>query len=408
MENYKVIKDIGKGSYGSVVLANDKRDGKYVVIKTIRTKDAKTRASAENEAEYLKKLQHPNVIEYLDSFQKNDHEFCIVLEYADASDLSHYVDTNKLTEAKILQIFSQLIFGLEYIHSQNILHRDIKIANIFLFKNGFVKIGDFGISREIGKTDLAKTIIGTPYFMAPEIIKGKPYGYPADVWAAGCVLFELMTGKHAFTGKSREDLFNNIQYQSLPRKSFSKYSKQLTDILLKTLNKNPILRPTCRQILQYPIIQNALKKFQQKVSGTDSQQSTQASKQSTNSEIEQQDVPSWIRDNPNIANDLMRQSFRKINNDGLRFAEIVKSSLSKLPPQQLVPTIQMNIAARKKKLEDECKEKLGEDKFRIVYDFIRENWTKNRDKIPGLIGINYFPENEVKMIDMIMMIERFH
>ncbi|KAH0789194.1 CAMK family protein kinase [Histomonas meleagridis] len=414
-KDFETIKEIGKGSYGSAFLARERSSGNYVVLKKIKLKNPIAKTSAEDEAKFLKNLSHPNVIQFIDSF-RTDKEFCIVLEYADAKDLSHYLEFNKPSEKRILQIFSQIIFGLNYIHSQNILHRDIKITNIFLFKNGFVKIGDFGISREINGYDLARTIIGTPYFMAPEIIAGKPYGFPADVWSAGCILFELMTGKHAFTGKSRDELFANIQFRKLPRDSFSCFSNDLSDLLLKMLNKNPILRPTCSQILKLPIIRNALTRFQQKVSAryAPPHRSPRLSSKENLinfdlTEIDQTEIPEWIKDVPIVASELMRQSFRRVKDDINRFAEIIKSSLNNMKENinDNIGKVECDLEARKKKLETECKELLGEEKYNLAYEFIKENWTEKREMISDVLKIDYYPEREIKMIEAITMIERF-
>ncbi|OHT00183.1 CAMK family protein kinase [Tritrichomonas foetus] len=421
MDRYTKVKDIGKGSYGQVSLMQDTKDSnKYVVVKTIKIKkrNLDELRSAQQEANFLKELHHPNVIQYYDSFKNSPTEFCIVLEYADAKDVNHYVQRHPtIPEDRVLQIFSQVILGISYLHSQNILHRDIKIANIFLFKNGLVKIGDFGISREISDDALATTMIGTPYFMAPEILHGLPYGKPADIWAAGCVLFELMTGDHAFTGITRDELFENIKYGETPKLP-QRYSDSLKKLLLKMLEKDPALRPTAKDIIQIPLIQKTLITLEKKIK-IDPNYSEKSPKKShkkhSNSQIEQsddetpqeEDIPDWIKDNKKVASELVRQSFSKIKADLDLFHQIIRSSISHIPKIVAQPEFSSNLSTRRTKLENTCKERFGEENYQKIMAFVKENWTENRDKITLLIGWEYYPEDEMKLIDSIMMIDRF-
>ncbi|OHT15828.1 CAMK family protein kinase [Tritrichomonas foetus] len=446
LNRYTKVRDIGKGSYGVVSLMKDTHDhNKYVVVKTIKTKRNNTEEmkKAQQEAELLKSLQHPNVIQYYDSFFKSPTELCIVLEYADGKDLSKYLQSHpKLTESKILEIFTQIIFGIAYIHSQNILHRDIKIANILYFKSGFVKIGDFGISREVSEDSLATTIIGTPYFMAPEIISQQPYSYPADIWAAGCILFELMTGEHAFNGKSRDELFSNIKYGKTPKLP-KRFSKGITDLLLKMISKNPARRPTAQEILKMPIIQRELSRLEYKMKADISAQQSFLSNQTNQSyvsvfsspksqsklpvrrqsniknehinntnndddEIDQYDVPDWIKDNKVVAAELIRQSFQKLQGDRSRFADIIHASISQLPKNNegSFHAIQTDLPARKSLLETQCKEILG-DKYDVAYNFIKNNWVDDQSELKTILGVKHLPEDAIKMLETITMIERF-
>jgi len=107
------------------------------------------------------------------------------------------------SETTILNWFVQLCLSLEYIHGRRMLHRDLKSQNVFLTANNTVKLGDFGISKVLESTnDVAMTVQGTPYYMSPEVCQSKPYDYKSDVWALGCILYELATLKHAFTAEN--------------------------------------------------------------------------------------------------------------------------------------------------------------------------------------------------------------
>lgn len=133
--------------------------------------------------------------------------------------------------------------ALLYLHDRKILHRDLKTQNIFL-KNGTIRLGDFGIAKVLdGTRDFANTCIGTPYYMSPELFKNKPYSYKSDVWALGCVIYEMCNLRHAFDAQSLNGLAMKILRGSYPPLTPA-YSRTLRDLVNKMLNVNPQHRPT--------------------------------------------------------------------------------------------------------------------------------------------------------------------
>ena len=129
----------------------------------------------------------------------------IIMEYCEVGDLAYHIkkrgtDKDYFKEEEIWNWFIQICLSLDYIHSRKVLHRDIKASSIFLTGNNTVKLGDFGISRVLENTDEhAMTVVGTPYYMSPEVCHNKPYSFKSDTWALGCVLYELCQLSHAFS-----------------------------------------------------------------------------------------------------------------------------------------------------------------------------------------------------------------
>ena len=218
-----------------------------------------------NEATIMKKLFHPNVISFKDVFKdtKLDY-FYIVMEYANDGDLSKKIKNQKqkiigekyFSEEKIKQYFYQICRGLQYIHSKNIIHRDIKSQNIFLMKNGKIKIGDFGIAKALTNTkNNATTIIGTPYYFSPEIINGEPYNYKTDIWSLGVVLYEMCCLKLPFESNNIAQLSIKImkgKYDPIP----GRYSKNMANLIKNMLNIDQKLRPNINEVMQSPLMKN--------------------------------------------------------------------------------------------------------------------------------------------------------
>ena len=181
MEKYTKLKNIGKGNMGACYLVRNAEDKKHYVLKQvdIGALNKKERKQALNEARVLSSLQHPNIVNYVDSFlaRQSDH-LCIVMEYADAGDIALRLKQTRgcLRENVVLDWFLQACLAIHAMHQQHVLHRDVKTQNIFLTSQGLVKVGDFGIARELANTlDQAHTFVGTPYYLSPELVQEKPY-----------------------------------------------------------------------------------------------------------------------------------------------------------------------------------------------------------------------------------------
>jgi NIMA (never in mitosis gene a)-related kinase 1/4/5 len=266
LQAFTRVKSLGKGSFGEAILVKRNTSGELFVLKEIwiGDMDQKGRTETSNEVRILQLVKHPNIVAYHGSFEE-DGKLYIVMDYADGGDLSMRINSAKtsglLTEDEIMYYFMQLALSMKHIHDKNILHRDLKTQNIFLTKEGVVKLGDFGISKVLNsETEMASTVIGTPYYLSPELCEDMPYNHKSDIWALGCVLYELTTLKHAFDGRNLPSLVLKIlqgKYPSPPET----YSIELRGLIDSMLQTDPGKRPSADQLIAMPFIRNRIMAF---------------------------------------------------------------------------------------------------------------------------------------------------
>ena len=265
LNNYEVLKVLGKGAFGTVVKVKNKKNGLIYAMKRINSNidDEELQASL-NEIRLLFSLNHPNIISYKEAFyDKATNTLNIVLEFAGDGDLSQKVNMNKkyhkrIDENTIWDWMIQLIIGIYYLHTSNCIHRDLKTANIFLKKNGRIKIGDLNVSKYL-KNDLAMTLAGTPLYMAPEMLNNLPYDYKVDIWSLGCIIYELCALEVPFNGNNMGELIKNIKsgrYIPIP----NIYSNDLKKIIALMLQINPAKRISSKELLYLPIIKSKINK----------------------------------------------------------------------------------------------------------------------------------------------------
>eukprot|EP00118_Oscarella_pearsei_P007211 m.34505 g.34505 ORF g.34505 m.34505 type:complete len:1380 (+) comp31989_c0_seq3:167-4306(+) len=252
MTQFERIRVVGKGAFGTAVLYRKKDEGSLVILKEINIMDLKSneRQLAVNEVQVLSMLVHSNIIAYYDHFEE-DGKLMIEMEYADGGTLAEYLShsTKELEEKEILMMFQQMADALCYIHSNNILHRDLKTANVFLMKDGMVKLGDFGIAKIMSASQQrANTVLGTPYYISPEMCEGKPYNDKSDIWALGCVVYEMANRQRTFEGSNLPALVNKIMKgQFAPVKS--SYSESFRRLIQDMLQRNPEARPSAQALV---------------------------------------------------------------------------------------------------------------------------------------------------------------
>ena len=203
---YEVLKAIGKGKFAVVYRA--KHEEEVVALKSIAigAMDDKSREKCLKEVRLLEKLEHPNIIKYLNSFVDGD-QLIIAFEWAAAGDLKRQirkaVERQELFEESLIwKYFLEICEALCHMHSKRVLHRDLKPANIFLTLKGTVKVGDLGLGRLLSEQTLeAHSKVGTPYYMAPEVLKGAGYDWKSDVWSLGCTFYEMAMLRSPFKPK---------------------------------------------------------------------------------------------------------------------------------------------------------------------------------------------------------------
>ena len=266
IREYQILEKIGKGTFGTVYKVKKYNESFLYVIKQIPLNELTEEQikQVNTEAKLLSLINSNFVVKYFESFIDN-YELFIVMEYCDNGDLYHFlqeqqIKSTPLKEDLVWQIFIKITLGLSTIHKMKILHRDLKTLNIFLNKDMGVKIGDLGIAKQLNQGSFANTLIGTPYYISPEMCEDKPYNQKSDVWALGCILYELCTFRHPFDATNQGALFLKIMKEN-PEPIFACYSSNLQKLVNQILEKNYEKRPSCLDILNNPIVIEKAKKF---------------------------------------------------------------------------------------------------------------------------------------------------
>ena len=258
MREYEDVKRIGRGNFGVVTLVRSRSDGRLYVRKTLQLDQLSEteKKGAHQEVLMLQALKrHPMIVRYKDSFLAGE-SLNIIMNYCEGGDLASRIKGAKdnFPEETIMLWFAQIALAIRFCHKHHIIHRDIKSQNIFLTRRGEIKLGDFGIARVLyGTSELATTVVGTPFSMSPEVCENKPYSKPSDIWAMGCVLYEMCMLRHAFDANNLLGLVWKIVQQKQPDIP-KMYSKDLRSLIDSMLDKDPTRRPTIQQILDLDVV----------------------------------------------------------------------------------------------------------------------------------------------------------
>ncbi|CAM6101688.1 unnamed protein product [Calypogeia fissa] len=256
---YDLLNELGKGSYGAVYKARDRRTSELVAIKVISLCEGEEGyEEIRGEIEMLQQCNHPNVVRYLGSYQGEDYLW-IVMEYCgggSVADLMSVTD-EALEEHQIAYICKESLKGLAYLHSIFKVHRDIKGGNILLTEQGEVKLGDFGVAAQLTRTmSKRNTFIGTPHWMAPEVIQESRYDGKVDVWALGVSAIEMAEGLPPRSNVHPMRVLFMISREPAPMlEDKEKWSLVFHDFVAKCLTKEPRVRPTATVMVEHKFIE---------------------------------------------------------------------------------------------------------------------------------------------------------
>ncbi|XP_071702507.1 MAP3K epsilon protein kinase 1-like isoform X3 [Rutidosis leptorrhynchoides] len=258
---YMLGDEIGKGAYGRVYKGLDLENGDFVAIKQVSLENIlqEDLNIIMQEIDLLKNLNHKNIVKYLGSLKTKTH-LHIILEYVENGSLANIIKPNKFgpfPESLVAVYIAQVLEGLVYLHEQGVIHRDIKGANILTTKEGLVKLADFGVATKLTEADInTHSVVGTPYWMAPEVIEMSGVCAASDIWSVGCTVIELLTCVPPYYDlQPMPALFRIVQDENPPIPD--SLSPGITDFLRQCFKKDARLRPDAKTLLSHPWIQNS-------------------------------------------------------------------------------------------------------------------------------------------------------